>query len=98
MRTHRSYWERNPHFKLDLIGRVWKNKLGSYRESWVYLDWNHAPGTHTTLSFKIQNLNSKFKIKSYNLKWKFEIQSKFEIPSENPKFKIYEQAHTNFEL
>ena len=27
MRTHRSHWERNPHFKLDLIERVWKNKL-----------------------------------------------------------------------
>ena len=36
MRTHRSYWEQNPHFELDLIGRVWKNKLGSYQESLVY--------------------------------------------------------------
>ena len=27
-----------------------------------------------------------------------EIQSKFEIPSQNPKFKIYEHAHINFEL
>ena len=37
-------------------------------------------------------------MKIYNLKSKFEIQSKFEIPSQNPKFKIYEHAHTNFEL
>ena len=36
MRTHRYSWEWNLHFKLDFIGRVWKNKLGSYRESWVY--------------------------------------------------------------
>ena len=56
------------------------------------------PGNHTTLYFKIQNENSKFKIKIYNLKSKFKIQSKFEIPSQNPKFKIYEHAHTNFEL
>ena len=34
----------------------------------------------------------------YNLKSKFEIQLKFEIPSQNPKFKIYERAQTNFEL
>ena len=54
------------------------------------------PGNHTTLSVKIYN--SEFKIKIYNLKLKFEIQSKFEIPSQNPKFKIYEHAHTNFEL
>ena len=44
-----------------------------------------CPGNYTTLSFKIQNS-------------KFETQSKFEIPSLNPKFKIYEHAHTNFEL
>ena len=56
------------------------------------------PGNHTTLSFKIRNLNSKFQIKVYSLKSDFEIQSKFEIPSQNPKFKIYEHAHTNFEL
>ena len=37
MRTHRSYWERNPHFKLDLIGRVSKIILGSLRESRVCL-------------------------------------------------------------
>ena len=49
-------------------------------------------GNHTTLSFKIQNYNSKFKIKIYNLK------SKFEIPRQNPKYKIHEHAHTNFEL
>ena len=56
------------------------------------------PSNHTTLSFKIQNLNSKFTIKTYNLKSKFQIQSKFEILSQNPKFKISELAHTNFEL
>ena len=37
-------------------------------------------------------------MKIYNLKSKFEIQLKFEIPSQNPKFKIYEHAHTNFQL
>ena len=41
-RTYRSYWERNPHFKLDLIGRIWKNKVGSYRERWVYVRWLHC--------------------------------------------------------
>ena len=56
------------------------------------------PGNHTTLSFKIQNKNLELKIKIYNLKSKSEIQSKFEISSQNPKFKIYEHAHTNFEL
>ena len=35
-------------------------------------------------------------MKIYNLKSKFEIQSKFEISSQNPKLKIYE--HANFEL
>ena len=37
-------------------------------------------------------------MKIYNLKSKFEIQSKFEIPSQTPKSKSYEHAHTNFEL
>ena len=37
-------------------------------------------------------------MKIYNLKSKFEIQSKFEIPSQDPKFKIYEHTYTNFEL
>ena len=50
------------------------------------------------LSYYLKFKNSKFKIKIYNLKSKFEIQSKFEIPSQNPKFKIYEHARTNFEL
>ena len=48
--------------------------------------------------FHNSKINSKFKIKIYNLKSKFEIQSKFKIPIQNPKFKIYEHAHTNFEL
>ena len=26
------------------------------------------------------------------------MQSKLEIPNQNPEFKIYERAHTNFEL
>ena len=39
-----------------------------------------------------------YKIKIPNLKSKFEIESKFEIPIQNPKFKIREHAHTNFEL
>ena len=37
-------------------------------------------------------------MKIYNFKSKLEIQSKFDIPSQIPKFKIYEHAHTNFEL
>ena len=49
-------------------------------------------------SYYLKFYNSKFKIEIYNLKSKFEIQSEFEIPSQNPKFKIYEHAHTNFEL
>ena len=47
---------------------------------------------HTTLNFKIQNLNSKFKIIIHNSK------SKFEISNQNQKFKINEHALTNFEL
>ena len=38
---------------------------------------------------KFQNLKSKLK---------FEIQSKLEISSQSPELKIYEHAHTNFEL
>ena len=30
------------------------------------------------------------------MKSKFEIQSKFEIPIQNPKFKIHDHAHTNY--
>ena len=59
-----------------------------------YWDWYHTSGAHTSLNFKIQNYNSKFKIRNHKLKWKFEIQSKFEMPSQNPKFKIYEHAHS----
>ena len=67
-------------------------------QNFQYSDWYHASVSNTTSSFKIQNENSKFEIKIYNLKSKFEIQSKFEIPIQNPKFKIYEHVHTNFEL
>ena len=28
----------------------------------------------------------------------YNLKSKFEIPSQNPKFKIYEHVHTNFKL
>ena len=46
----------------------------------------------------IPRLWYSYHLKFQNSKLKFEIQSKFEIPSKNPKFKIYEHAHTNFEL
>ena len=49
-------------------------------------------------SYYLKFQNSKLKIKIYNLKSKFEIQSQFEITSQNPKFKIYEYGHNNFEL
>ena len=47
---------------------------------------------NSKVKFEIQNQNL------YNLKSEFESQSKFEIPSQNPKFIIHEHAHTNFEL
>ena len=79
----------------------------------ILLEWsaNDLEMLQANIAFRLQHIklsvlrliprlwySSKFKIKIRNLKSKFEIQSKFEIPSQTPKFKIYEHAHTNFEL
>ena len=37
-------------------------------------------------------------MKIHNLKSKYEVQSKYKIPTQNPKLKSYEHAQTNLEL